>query len=303
MMDRSPKPPQALMQAIADDLRPVKPSPQPVQLALRMVPLALLVSSVVLLAIGPRHDSGLLGPLLAWGASAAQFALAIVLVWIAAHESTPAARLPRQTVYFAAAAASLVVVFVTLLTFSTSPAGAPLVVNEMLRVAPWIMGFACGTGSTVAGGILVLIFSWVFRNSLATRPTVAGALYGAGAGLAINAGWRIACPVSTPWHALGAHGVSDHRRSGPGSTHRALFRKSQIAHRRQTCLSASASLTLTPETLSVWFANLIVRVRRLFEYHSSTADERSCERENPRHQTEHCPKCLREPRESSKMQL
>ena len=24
-------------------------------------------------------------------------------------------------------------------------------------------------------------------------------------GLAIDAGWRIACPVSTPWHALGAH--------------------------------------------------------------------------------------------------
>jgi hypothetical protein len=54
----------------------------------------------------------------------------------------------------------------------------------------------------------VLLFSWVFRNSLATRPTVAGALYGAGAGLAINAGWRIACPISTPWHALGAHGAA-----------------------------------------------------------------------------------------------
>jgi hypothetical protein len=178
-----------------------------------MVPIALLVSSVILLAIGPRHDLGMLGPLLGWGASAAQFMLAVALVWIAAHESTPAGRLPRQIVYSAAVAASLVVVFVTLLTFSTSPASAPLLrvpprVNEMLRVSPWIMGFACGIGSTVAGGILVLIFSWLFRNSLATRPTVAGALYGAGAGLAINAGWRIACPVSTPWHALGAHGAA-----------------------------------------------------------------------------------------------
>jgi phosphate/sulfate permease len=70
------------------------------------------------------------------------------------------------------------------------------------------MGFACGIGSTLAGGILVLLFSWVFRNSLATRLTVTGALYGAGAGLAINAGWRIACPVSTPWHALSAHGAA-----------------------------------------------------------------------------------------------
>jgi hypothetical protein len=49
-------------------------------------------------------------------------------------------------------------------------------VNEMLRVSPWIMGFACGIGSTLAGGTLVLFLSWVFRNSLATRPTVAGIL-------------------------------------------------------------------------------------------------------------------------------
>jgi hypothetical protein len=213
MMDRSPKPPEALMRAIVQDLRPVRPSPRPLQLALRMVPLALLVSSVIVLAIGPRHDSEILGPLLTWGASAAQFMLAIALIWIAAHESTPAGRLPRQTVYSATVAASLIVVFVTLLTFSTSPANEPLLrvparINEILRASPWIMGFACGIGSTLAGGVLVLFFSWVFRNSLATRPTEVGALYGTGAGLAINAGWRIACPVSTPWHALGAHGAA-----------------------------------------------------------------------------------------------
>jgi hypothetical protein len=213
MMDHSTKPPEALMRAIAHDLRPVTPSPQPLRLALRMVPLALLVSSAILLAIGPRHDSASLGPLLTWAASAAQFVLAITLVWIAAHESTPAGRLPRQTIYFTAAAAAVVVVGVTLMTFSTSPASEPLLrvpqrVNDALRGSPWIMGFACGIGSTVAGAMLVLFFSRMFRNSLATRPTVSGALYGAGAGLAINAGWRIACPISTPWHALGAHGAA-----------------------------------------------------------------------------------------------
>src|SRR6516164_9252182 len=213
MIDHSPKPPEALMRAIAQDLRPVRPSPQPLHLVLRMVPLTLLVSSLILLAIGPRHDLSVIGPLLTWGASATQFILAIALVWIAAHESTPAGRLPRPLVYSAAVAAFLVVVSITLLTFTTSPANEPVLrvptqVNELLRDSPWIMGFACGIGSTVAGGILVLFFSWVFRNSLATRPTMAGALYGAGAGLAINAGWRIACPFSTPWHALGAHGAA-----------------------------------------------------------------------------------------------
>ena len=213
MMDRSPKPPEALMRAIAQDLKPVRPTPEPLQLALRMAPLALLVSLVILLAIGPRYDLGKLGPLLTWGASAAQFVLAVALVWIAAHESTPAGRLPRQMVYSAVVAASLVVLLVTLLTFSKSPASEPVlrvppIVNELLRAKPWLMGFACGIGSTLAGGILVLLFSRIFRNSLATRRTIAGALYGAGAGLAINAGWRIACPISTPWHALGAHGAA-----------------------------------------------------------------------------------------------
>src|SRR5579863_4519671 len=216
MMDRSPKPPEALMRAIAQDLRPVRPSPQPLYLALRMVPLALLVSSVILLTVGPRPDSGILGPLLTWGASAAQFLLAIALIWIAAHEGTPAGRLPRQTVYSAAALACLVVVLITLLTFSASPANDTLHLSRLhalesrlpSRIAPWIMGFACAIGSTLAGGILVVFFGWLFRNSLAIRPTVAGALYGAGAGLAVNAGWRIACPISTPWHALGAHGAA-----------------------------------------------------------------------------------------------
>src|SRR5437764_11978765 len=97
MMDRSSnnqpqalKPPEALMRAVAQDLKPVRPAPQPLQLALRMAPLALLVSSAILIAIGPRSDSGILGPLLTWGASIAQFMLAITLVWIGAHESRPA---------------------------------------------------------------------------------------------------------------------------------------------------------------------------------------------------------------------
>lgn len=212
-MDRSPKPPDALLRVIAQDLKPVRPSPRPLQIAFRMTPIALLVSLVILLAIGIRHDSAILGPVLTWGASAAQLMFAIVLVWIAAHESMPAGRLPRQAVYATAAAGCFLVVFITLLTFWASPASEPVLrvpawINEKLRVSPWIMGFACGIGSTLAGGILVLFFSWIFRNSLAVRPIEAGALYGAGAGLAINASWRIVCPVSLPWHSLGSHGAA-----------------------------------------------------------------------------------------------
>lgn len=209
MIDPLLKPPEALMRAIAADLKPVKPSPRPLRLALLTVPHALVVSSLVLLAIGIRGDSSVLGPLLTWGASAVQFALGIMLVWIAAHESTPAARLPKGTVYSVAVATLLVVIATTVSTFSISPLGSTLRVAGVVRVLPaWVMDLACGIGSTVMGGILVLLFSWLFRNSLAIRPTVAGALYGAGAGVAINAGWRIACPFPTLRHALGAHGTA-----------------------------------------------------------------------------------------------
>ena len=47
MIDPLLKPPEALMRAIAADLKPVKPSPRPLRLALLTVPHALVVSSLV----------------------------------------------------------------------------------------------------------------------------------------------------------------------------------------------------------------------------------------------------------------
>ena len=202
MTDRTPKPPEALIQAITRDLRPVTPAPPPFSLALRMVPLALLFSWLIFVAMGVRRDSAAWGPLLTWGASATQFLFAIALVWIAAHEGTPAGRLPGQIVRAAVAAALLAVVMITLLTSSLVPAARPM------RFSPWIAGFACGLTSTIAGAILVLLFGWIFRKSVAARPTATGALYGAAAGVAVNADWRLACPVSTLSHTLGAHGAA-----------------------------------------------------------------------------------------------
>src|SRR5262249_39068763 len=145
MTNHSPQPPEVLLRAIAQDLKPVKPSPLPLRLALRSAPFALLVSSLVLLAIGIRGDSATLGPLMTWGPAATQFMLAIVLVWIAGHESTPSGRLPKGTVYSVAVAAFLVVVTLTLSTFWISPAGSTLRVGA-LPVPPWIMDLVCGIG-------------------------------------------------------------------------------------------------------------------------------------------------------------
>src|SRR5581483_6282255 len=159
MSDHSPQALEQLMRVIAHDLKAVKPSPRPFRLALQTAPIALLISSVVLVSLGVRGDSGILGPLLTWGASAAQFALAIMLIWIAAHEGTPAGRLPRGTVYSALAATFLVVVGITVSTFSISPVGSTLRFAGAMRIPLWMMDLVCGVGSTVAGGILVFLFS------------------------------------------------------------------------------------------------------------------------------------------------
>jgi hypothetical protein len=202
MTPDSPRPSNALLAEVSRDLHPVKPSPLPSRLALRLAPLAVVMSSAILLLIGFRKDAGTLGPLLMWGPSITQFGLAIMLVWIAAREGTPARRLPKNFVLFATVATCLVVAGMALWTFEASPSKVPS------RVSPWVMGAACGVGGTIAGTLLVILFGWVFRRSLAARPAIAGALYGAGAGIAVNAGWRLACPVSTPWHSLGAHGAA-----------------------------------------------------------------------------------------------
>jgi hypothetical protein len=183
-----------LLAAIARDLESVKPAPLPSRLALRVAPFAVLISSLILL-IGLRKDAGVLCPFLTWGASITQFGLAIMLTWIAARESTPARRLPTNLVWLATAAIALVEVGVSLWTFAASPIARPL------RISSLLMGLACGIGGTVAGTLLVVLFTLFFRRSLVTRPGLAGALYGAGAGVAVGIGWRFRRPsdFKTVW--------------------------------------------------------------------------------------------------------
>jgi hypothetical protein len=202
MKHDSLQPPPFLLTEISRDLHPVKAAPVPSRLALRVLPLvalAALAALVLLARIGLHGDLAALGPLLAWGISSVQIGLGILLVWIAARESTPARRLPGNLVVSAALATWFLLTAVALWTFAVNPTVAP-------GGSAWRLGLFCGVAGTVAGGLLVTALAWFFRHSLAARPALAGALYGAGAGVAVNAGWRLACPISTPWHSLTAHG-------------------------------------------------------------------------------------------------
>jgi hypothetical protein len=94
------------------------------------------------------------------------------------------------------------VVAVSFLTFSKSPTHVPH------DVSPWLAGMICYFGSTLAAAPFFALAAWFHSRFVSPHPALAGGLYGAGAALTSNAGWRLICPISTPWHVLTAHGGS-----------------------------------------------------------------------------------------------
>jgi hypothetical protein len=128
--------------------------------------------------------------------------LGIVLIWMATREGRPAQRLPRSIVRAALAAAGFMIVAVSLVTFSKSPTHVPS------EGSPWLIGMICYLGSAAAATPLFALAAWFHSRFVSPRPALAGGLYGAGAALTSNAGWRLICPISTPWHVLTAHAGS-----------------------------------------------------------------------------------------------
>jgi uncharacterized protein (DUF697 family) len=195
-------PPDALLAEVSRDLRAVRPWPTPWRDALRLSPLALGIIISLPVLFGLRRDAVAVGPLVVWGVSLVQVGLGIALIWMAAREGRPVRRLPRGVVRAALAGAGFMVVAVSFLTFSRSPTHLPP------GVAPWIVGMVCYFGSTVAATPFFALAAWFHSRFVSPRPALAGGLYGAGAALTSNAGWRLICPISTPWHVLISHGGS-----------------------------------------------------------------------------------------------
>jgi len=201
-MNNESTPPDALLAEVSRDLRAVRPWPTPWRDALRLSPLALGIIIALPVLLGLRRDAVAVGPLVVWGVSLVQVALGIMLIWMATREGRPARRLPRGVLGAALAASGFMMVAVSFLTFSRSHTHVP---GEL---SPWIVGMVCYFGSTLAAAPLFALAAWFHSRFVSPRPALAGALYGAGAALTANAGWRLVCPISTPWHVLTAHSGS-----------------------------------------------------------------------------------------------
>lgn len=193
-------PPPDLLARVAGDLRPV---PAAAPLATRVLwwtPVGLVLFLGVPLYFGLRVDANVLGPWITWGASACQVALGIWMVWAGGRESAPGRRLPWRLSSAALILAASVIVFLTAVTFAVSPTVPPAALTY------WRAGAFCFRGSLVVGAPLLFLAGWLLGRSLPGQPWVAGALFGGGAGLTADAGWRLVCPVSDPWHVLVGHG-------------------------------------------------------------------------------------------------
>jgi hypothetical protein len=190
--------PPALRDAIARDLRPVTPLARPAIRALWLLPVALLLLVASEAAFGLRRDSAALGLTLTWGVSVLQMVLGLALIAGAQREAVPGTSLTRLALGTAFATTAIVVVTITWATWTISPT----------RIVPWAAQYVWRVciGGTILTALPALALSgWLVARAFPLRPRYAGALYGLGAGLLADAGWRLFCHFSDPAHVFGAH--------------------------------------------------------------------------------------------------
>ena len=193
--------PPALRTAIERDLRPVQSLAPPSRRVVPLVPMgvALLLASV--LAFGVRADASILGLILTWGASILQMALGLVVMTAALREAVPGSALTRRTIAVIGGTVLFVVLGITWATWWTSPTTIrPAVAGYVWRI--------CVAGTVLSALPALFLSSWLVTRAFPLRPRLAGALYGLGAGLLADAGWRLFCHYSDPAHVLGAHSLA-----------------------------------------------------------------------------------------------
>jgi hypothetical protein len=190
--------PARLRDAIAHDLRPVAPLRPPFARALAVAPLALFLLVASVLVFSLRVDAPALGWTLTWGVSTAQMILGLLLTAAAFREAVPGTTLRRAPLVLSLVASLTTVLLITWLTWNVSPTTiAPRDVRFVWRV--------CLGGMIVSALPPLAISAWLVARAYPLRPAIAGALYGAGAGLMADAGWRLFCHYSDPAHVFGAH--------------------------------------------------------------------------------------------------
>ncbi len=189
--------PPRVWHAVTSDLRPVRRLRPPASRALLVAPLALALLVAAPMTFSWRLDLVRLGWALTWGASIAQVIVGLGLVALALREAVPGRGLSAATSGTAFVGAGTMLGVVTLLAATS---------GDVFRPGdPWRIGGICFGGSFASGVPVVLVAAWLARRAFPLRPAMVGALYGLGAGLMADAGWRLFCEFSGPAHVFPFH--------------------------------------------------------------------------------------------------
>ena len=190
--------PPAVEAAIRSDLRPVRRLSTPARRVLWLAPVAAVTLMAAPRVFALREDAGLLGWPLTWGVSIVQTCAGVVLVALALREAIPGRGMRSPSIALAGGLGLAFTVIVTVFTWWTSPIGLDA------AAFGWI-GRACFAG-TLAGALPMLAGAAALASrAFVLRPWAVGALYGLGAGLAADAGWRLFCHYSDPGHVFPTH--------------------------------------------------------------------------------------------------
>jgi hypothetical protein len=189
--------PPDLRARLAADYQPVRALRSPWMRALWVLPLGVLALVAAPIAFDVRPDGSRLGWLGVWGFSLMQSAIGFAVVAAALRESIPGRGWSRGAIVLWLAMPFVIIGAVTMFSWQFSPV--------MLRRGFWVVGGMCFAGSAATALPVVALTSILAARAYPTRPALAGAMLGLGAGLMADAGWRIFCHFSEPAHVLSAH--------------------------------------------------------------------------------------------------
>jgi len=189
--------PETLRAQLAADYQPVRPLASPLARMLWLLPIAVLTTAAAPLVFDIRADAIRLGWLGLWGASSLQVLIGLALIVAALREAVPGRGWNPTAAALWITLPLALVLLVTLNSWEASPG--------LVRGGWWFVGVLCFGGSLASALPVVTLASVLAARAYPTRPALAGALLGLGAGLMADAGWRVFCHFSEPAHVLSAH--------------------------------------------------------------------------------------------------
>lgn len=188
----------AVLKAEIGTPQPVEPMRPGLALATGVGAFSVLVSGILVAALGLRPDQQLLGEARLWGLSLAQMSLAVPLWWVALGEALPGRRRSLGLLSSAAVIAVLAHWTMAYLTHQHSPSSVPA---EMT----WGYGTFCFLLELSLGIPLVSWVFWQLRRGLIVEPLRVAWAGGLAAGVFGDGLWRLFCPYSDPLHILAFH--------------------------------------------------------------------------------------------------